>query len=254
MKHYIQKHNGEISLDLCYSAYIGLDHMGKLRDKDYFFFEDIMEVPANKNNVVYASVEDTIKFFQRLGVKVPDAINVYDGLSGSFLINRQLKFMKLGDFIDGPFKNVFVKPLKCTKAFPSGVYKGIERKELLFGQYDRTLDVLVSDLIDIASEYRIFVVKDKGILGMKHYLGDPMKYPNNEYCEQIVETTTRYINMPKAYTIDVAILTDGSTTFIECNDAWATGTYGFEGVLYVKWFLQRWLEIVNQVKYEQPEH
>ena len=66
--------------------------------------------------------------------------------------------------------------------------------------------------------------------------------PNFEYVDSLIEA---YKEQPISYTVDVAILKDGSMTVIEFNDFWAIGSYGLYCINYAQMLLDRYCEIVS---------
>jgi hypothetical protein len=56
-----------------------------------------------------------------------------------------------------------------------------------------------------------------------------------------------YKDAPVSYTIDVAILKDGSTEIVEFNDFWAIGSYGLSSDIYAQMLRDRYFEIVGGV-------
>lgn len=79
-----------------------------------------------------------------------------------------------------------------------------------------------SEVIDIESEYRIFVFNNK-IVGIKHYLGDVYKIPSLNFLERCVEVIDR-----NTYSFDVAVTKDERECLIEIHDIFSLGFYGFE--------------------------
>lgn len=241
MKIYIQKHGQGFKFDGCYAALEGAYHTGD----EVILFDDIMEVPASNRIMVVASVEDTAFWFERMGIKEPKAISIIDHFKQ--YVNRELDMMPLHLFIRHVETPVFVKPYYKVKGFDSGVIQKWSSKEMLLGNLDPTMMVMTSSLIDIKSEYRIYIIKDKGILGMQHYHGDSMIYPDNEYIADIVSYSMTIPSMPSAYTIDIAVHQIGDnrmTEIIECQDAWSIGSYGLPGPTYLQFLKKRWLQLI----------
>lgn len=82
---------------------------------------------------------------------------------------------------------------------------------------------LVSDLVDIESEWRTFIFNKK-IVGLQNYLGDFTMMPDINLINEMV---SKYDNSPTAYTIDVGINFTEGTFLIECHNIFSVGTYGF---------------------------
>jgi hypothetical protein len=82
---------------------------------------------------------------------------------------------------------------------------------------------LVSDLINIDSEWRCFVFNGE-LVGMQNYLGDFTTIPDIHLIKEMI---SEYKGCPPAYTLDVGINEDDGTFLIECHNFYSCGTYGF---------------------------
>ena len=80
---------------------------------------------------------------------------------------------------------------------------------------------VVSERVQFDSEYRVFVHEDE-ILGVQHYLGDVLLFPEAEYIRDVVYN----YNGPAAYTLDIGIH-NGETDLIEIHPFACCGLYGF---------------------------
>ena len=120
-------------------------------------------------------------------------------------------------------------------------------------EIDRDAIYQVSDILDLISEYRVFVLYDK-IMGIQFYDGDPLIMPTPNEIKKIYEAVMRYVhsdNCPKAFTMDVGITQTNSKegrdlAIIECHPFSSVGTYGLKGPFLIKmyeegfkWFLQQ---------------
>lgn len=59
---------------------------------------------------------------------------------------------------------------------------------------------------------------------------DPMKWPNR----------------PMACAIDIGVTSNHKTILIECNDAYALGSYGLVNLRYAKFISARWAQILER--------
>lgn len=82
---------------------------------------------------------------------------------------------------------------------------------------------LLSEIVDIKSEWRGFVYKGK-LIDIRSYSGDVGAFPD---MQQVNFMITAYQAAPPAYTIDVAVLKNGKTVIIECHNFFSCGLYGF---------------------------
>ena len=240
MKAYLLKQGGEICDDYIFTAYMGLMQRGI----SCIFFEDIQEVPAfdltkvrpGDCTIIIGYIEDTQKYFKRLGVKIPDPIHIPEILLP--YCQREVKHTTLGEAKKERKLPLFLKSYDL-KLFPSGVISSKSSYDLLFPHPDDT-KIITSEVLDIVSEYRIFVNKGR-ILGMKHYNGDFMVFPDTKIIDNILKD---YINAPVSHSIDVGVTSDGKTVLIECQDAWSIGSYGLEPKEYTRFLIDRWIEIL----------
>ena len=94
----------------------------------------------------------------------------------------------------------------------------------------------ISELIEIVSEWRCFVYNNK-LVGLQNYSGDFTTFPDIEYINNVIE---KYKSAPIAYTLDVAIKDDMTTTIIEIHDFFSCGFYGFSDMKIIPYMFNRW--------------
>ena len=75
---------------------------------------------------------------------------------------------------------------------------------------------------NIESEFRIFVYQNE-VVGCHNYLGDPLCFPN---IYSIKEMVANYKNSPPAYTLDIAVTSDGTNKLLEIHPLISCGLYG----------------------------
>lgn len=257
---YIQCIDNIPAFDFAMACYEGALKMGMKIIK----FEKIDEVPANKNNLVVACIEDTLIYLNKINGRVPEALNIFS-LFDKDLLNRKHFTYTLQELFDYPdqIKNFmkvqefFIKPLYETKAFASGVIKDLKNLPLILSDYkgSKNIEVLVTKTVDIVSEYRVFVRRNRPekISGMKHYSGDFFVYPNKEFIIKCINHLTKYTDFPASYTLDIGILSNGETIIVELNDGWSCGNYGLDGETYLKFYLDRWKQLMGP-EIVQPDH
>jgi hypothetical protein len=88
--------------------------------------------------------------------------------------------------------------------------------------------VLCSDLVDMVSEYRLFVIRGK-IVGCRHDKGDFRETPDFRVIDAAVDA---FLDAPSGYGIDFAITASGQTILVEVNEGLALGCYGLPPLLY----------------------
>jgi hypothetical protein len=233
---YAQKSSAgsRLAFDFCYSAMLGADEM-QHKVKTFANYKDI---PNKPNHVVVGSVEQCQGWLELNDYKVPDPINI---LEFSDFLKRTVTvhmMSNVSEFIkSGP---IFIKPTKL-KAFTGFQTNSMLMTELFSEGYRG--EILIQEVIDIVSEYRVYVTDGK-IIGCKHYSGDPLRFPDGDFIKQVFERSKEILNL-HSYTIDVAVLYDGTTALIELNDGWSCGNYGLEPQDYYLFCRNRWLQITG---------
>ena len=225
--------------DWALSAYLGFKEKGA----KIVLFEDIMEVPANKNLILVADIDYTHAFLMRLGIEPPKALNIPEELMS--FTGRNIRYMTMGEFKQDKQLPVFIKGNGLAKEYSSIFGAGVISKESsrqnFFTGVPDTFPVLVSDYVDIVSEYRGYVI-DGQLKGIKHYLGDIRIFPEMKVVDDAI---SKYKTQPVGYSIDFGITSDGKTILIECNDGFSLGNYGLEPNLYSTLLAKRWLQIMK---------
>lgn len=113
----------------------------------------------------------------------------------------------------------FIEP---TRGYPSGEY-------------------LVSEYIDIDSEWRAFVFNNE-LVGLQNYSGDFTMFPDVTLVEQMIKD----FNYPHPYTLDIGINNKG-TFIIECHDFFSCGLYGFADYkLLPRMFISTWNKLIKR--------
>lgn len=250
---YIQKYEDSFYSDNCYTAYEGALQKGY----NITFFNEQAEVPARiifdgydlPMQMMVGSIDDTIAWWKRIGINMPPVIDRFNELYISGHIERSVERNTLQYIIDNNIGRKFIKPafVPKMKDFPAGVINTGKQSAILFSNVDLNTEILISEPLEIESEYRVFVRKNRTnvITGMKHYIGDPFLVPNKKYVQDLINFSNDALNMPAAYTADFAVLRDGSTTLIEFNDGWSVSAYGMEPEDYIGFLMDRWIEIAR---------
>ena len=241
MKVFVQlKNNLPINVDVQNAIdgfeYLGYDPMG-------FTLENVMSGAMNSRALIspfVGSIDGMSILFNSIKKK-PLPIDFPDDIIKSGLMNRELVQMSLTNavrlFVD-KHEPLFIKPVQ-TKLF-DGILVTKEVDLNYFNGIDNPL-VWVSEKIDIVSEHRAYVHKGKMIYCC-NYSGDFRINPAYWAIDLLIKT---YKDAPVSYTIDVAVLKDGTTTVIEFNDFWAIGGYGLTPWDYAEMLNDRYFEIIN---------
>ncbi len=156
--------------------------------------------------------------------------------------NRNVIETRINDLTTFP---VFIKPSSEIKAWTGIVVNNKEEALHFTQQYDKP--ILSSNVIDIISEYRVYIIKDRGIIGVKHYLGDPYVTLDKEFVNKCYLESSKNLN-ENSYTLDFGIDQNNKTFLIEVNDGWAIGNYGLDPDSYYSFVKNRFLQLSGVLK------
>jgi ATP-grasp domain-containing protein len=96
-------------------------------------------------------------------------------------------------------------------------------------------DYQFSEIIDVQSEYRCFIFKNK-LVGIQNYSGDFTIFPDVNVIKNMI---IDYKDSPVAYTLDVGINESG-TFVIEVHDFFSCGLYGFSDHRILPFMFSQW--------------
>lgn len=238
MKAYIKSLNNFPTEDWMLCAYLGFRELGT----DIIFFEDIEEVPANRNSLVVSYIEDTKLFLAKLGIEIPKPLHIPESLDTPYYLGRKTRRMTMKEFIEDTTLPVFVKPDSTVKEFYSGVITKMETKEHMKNNNPDTI-VLTSEVLDFDSEWRGFVI-NHDLKAIHNYTGNFKIFPNTDFIEEAIHNYSNN-GAPLGYSIDVGVTTKNETVLIECNDGWSLGSYGCNSTIYTRLLISRWRELMK---------
>lgn len=139
-----------------------------------------------------------------------------------------------------PGAELFLKSNHVIKDVNNGLWVNDPEEQ------DETIGFQVSEVIDIDSEWRLFVFRDE-VLYISNYAGDPLLFPSRPVIRQMINA---YRDLsPIAYTLDIGVSLDREnhqvkTFVIECHRFFSCGLYGFSRRnLYPSMLSQTWCEM-----------
>lgn len=156
-------------------------------------------------------------------------------------INRRVFLSTVGEVVSlyDELKNSFIKPY-ITKQFH--VFWLNDNNLPWFKSLGKDTKVWVSPLINIESEWRVFIHKGE-VIGSSCYSGNFKIMPEYDYINAIVAA---YKSSPIAYTLDIGVLYNKTNDIIEVNDFWGIGSYGLNPERYAAMLIDRYFEIIKQ--------
>lgn len=199
----------------------------------------IDELPLAPGTLVYGGVGAVLCALARLGVPAPRVESAPAALRPFF--GRRLWATTMGELraSDGGAP-VFIKPLRDAKRFTGHVRDGGLRASAMTADVGDEVEVLASEVVAFANEYRCFVHRG-AIVGAKQYAGD-WRLPPPDFAVADAAVAA-FAGAPAAYALDLGVAGDGRTLVVEINDAFALGGYGLGAVPYARMIVDRWLEL-----------
>ena len=137
------------------------------------------------------TVEFVYEYMQVWGIPIPKAINIPPDLHKSKYLNREVCFKQRKDI--SIKDNCFIKSRYKVKGYTNELPIYID--DIPEDEY------LVSELINIDSEYRCFV-HNRELLAIRHYTGRYDVFPD---VNKIRHMVSDYVDCPIAYTLDVGV-------------------------------------------------
>lgn len=236
---YLQKKGGEFASVNGYVAWDGFRLLGyELRSFEYEYVDDL---PLDREIVVHGSVGAVHRALTRLGMDLPDMHPAPPELAPFYGRRVWEGTMKEVRKIEGP---IFLKPLRIHKAFTGYVRKGDLDDISRTAHLDDDFEVVLSEVVPIASEWRCFVLEGRCV-GARPYAGlYDAPTPHVKLVDRCIEALGA--KAPVAYSVDLARLVDGTTVVVEVNDAYALGSYGLPSIPYAQMIEARWLQLTGQ--------
>jgi hypothetical protein len=157
------------------------------------------------------------------GLPIPAPINIPEELFGLCIQNPYNITLNGSNLTHLPQEVFCIKSNDTIKHSSNGKYKNFK-----LGFSDSGWQV--TEEIDIFSEWRCFIFKEK-MIDIESYSGDPFMTPAKWYIDDCIEA---YKSAPIAYTLDIAVCKDKESTYsidtvIEVHNMYSCGFYGFEG-------------------------
>jgi len=238
----VQRRDGEFASEEDYVAWLAFAVRGT--PVGFYTWDELVggNCALDRDCLVVGSVRCVEEALRKLGVApprpldLPPCLAVYRGRrvweSDFGTLHRQL--------VKGETGPVFIKPLDDPKAFVGHVvHREADLKSTM--RFPATMKLLVSEVVEFASEWRFYVLRGV-IVGVGHYSGDPLLFPDAEVVRSAVRD---YVGeSPAAYGLDIGV-SCGRSLLVEANDAYSIGLYGLSPPVYAEMLEARWLELMG---------
>lgn len=184
-----------------------------------FALSETCEIPAAyklEEIVPVGSVEFVLEFLKKYyGIKNVKPLNIPLQLMTPSYIKRKMYHIKcIEPYVNSTGSVLFIKDNSRIKGYVNYIMPG---DSIPPGNY------LVSEVVDIESEWRAFVF-NRQLVGLNNYLGDFTMFPDVDLINNMISC---YTESPKVYTLDVGISRERGTFLIECHNFFSCGLYGF---------------------------
>ena len=169
------------------------------------------------------TIEFTNLFFKTFyNIEKMNPIEVPNCLRTEEFLKRKYSIVKGTDIpTEGRF---FIKNVSDLKSFTfSGDINYFLNEKNNLPQIDKNKFYQVSEIIDIISEYRIYVISGK-IYAIAYYDGDPCVFPDINLINKANIIYSFEKDYPHSYTMDIAITPEG-TCILEVHPLFSCGIY-----------------------------
>lgn len=185
------------------------------RKYQYCLCEDLLEYDFSEY-IPIGSIEFVLEFYKIYhNIDNIKPINIPQELREREYLGRVVGTIEdLQKVYIGLNNYVFIKSINRFK----GITDIVKLKEVPVNE-----PILISETIDILSEWRGFVFKGE-LLDIRNYSGDFRIFPDIQAVEKMIRT---YNKPAEAYTVDVAVNNNGDTVLIEIHQFFSCGLYGF---------------------------
>ena len=165
----------------------------------------------------------TIEFVERYlrsnyGIEQENPIEIPDYLQTDEFLKRKYSIVSYDQIPDN--KEFFLKDASKLKAFAQEIH---DPEQIADMNLDINHKYVVSELVDVLSEYRVYVIDGK-IVDISYYNGDCTLFPDVSLLNKATGLISINEKWLKSYTIDVMI-TDRGTSLIEIHNFTSVGLY-----------------------------
>jgi hypothetical protein len=192
------------------------------------------------NDFIAGDIDTMFTAIKKLGINYeyndyPKCLNKY--------LHRKIWESSIKDIKEELFNKctinpIFIKPKDKLKKFTGFLIKSIDDLNKI-NNAGNDIKIFCSEPVNFVSEYRCPVINGE-IKDFCHYSGDSDINIDKSLVQNMVKD---FVNSPKAYCIDVGVLSNGETALIEINDAFSIGKYNMSNDVYAELLITRWNEI-----------
>jgi len=210
-----------------------------------YFLQDTYYLPLDSDNEPYkedvegiipvGSVVFVLEYLKRYhNISNIKPLNIPINLRNKHFAKREI--VAVNNYEEPLQKKWFVKSNDKIKGFTDILNIG---SSLPKGNF------ILSELINIQSEWRAFVYNDK-LVGLQNYSGDFTMFPDIKFIEEAIIANNHWNDeMNSAYTLDVGINDKDGTFIIELHDFFSCSLYGMSDYrILPKMFIATWNKLI----------
>ena len=232
MKFLLQTVNGEIRDVEVFNMKLLLDRFGakfRFGDKyDLIELEEIDNLPDSESkSIPIGTLQFVGKFLKKFyNIDNLNPIEVPKCLRKERYLKREYNIVSKDQLPE--FGRYFIKYVSKLKEYTYiGDIKDLSDTPSEFHPSKKEGLYQISNIIDILSEYRVFVYQDE-IQAIQYYDGNCLIFPDSKMINEMVNVYSLDKDRPQAYTMDIAVNKDNETCILELHPFVSCGTYGYD--------------------------
>lgn len=233
---FLQRHpdyNFSRDFDSACAMYAQVEKLEKIKLITFEEVDDLNEIQL-KNNIFAGTVEFMQKVFSKIG-KEPRVPKFFDREYEEVTAKQALELVDAGERFFVKTKEIKLFTGQVVSKYDCSILRSVPEDAILI-----KTEVFSSNII---TEWRCYIHFGR-VVEARNYSGEFDKMPDFSIARN--DASKNIDSFPVAYTIDLALLEDGSTKIVEYNDMWAIGNYGIDNKLYLRLLKDRYFEIVRK--------
>lgn len=209
-----------------------------------------IEFVSKSLSLLGANSEDNVMY----PIEIPEFLRVNE------LLNREYNICSYSELIDKYNRKdskdeYFIKCASILKSITAGIMnkEQFNDRVKLIDSFEKQLYVVSDAVRDIVSEYRVFV-SNNNVVGIEQYNGsDLLAFPSANKIKRIIALMQYYRDiekqdLPKAYTVDLMVDSNYTTSIIEIHNFTACGLYGFNDKILLSMYKAGFEYEYNKIK------
>ena len=198
--------------------------------------------------IVSGSISSVLKSLELLQIKKPLSNSYPKAIDGFY--HRHLWESTLDIAISDYNRGVdyFIKPRYDFKSFTGITLQGnnpMISLSSLINKFGKRYPILCSEIIQIQSEHRVYVVYGE-VLDIVHYYGDEFTFADTETIKEVVKKIFNSTENLAGYALDFAVTKQGKTVVLEMNEGFSIDSYSSSSDTYLRTLKARWDELTSK--------